>query len=84
MLAHRLVEEPTLPVNWGGRAISLDEIEEGRLLSEAVAIEEVWDDSALSVFHVAEFGGSNARPAAGYLRSTSATHTSATRMLSVK
>ena len=57
MLAHRLVDEPTLPVNWGGRAISVDEIEEGRLLSEAVAIEEVWDDSALSVFHVAEFGG---------------------------
>jgi hypothetical protein len=27
VLAHRLVDEPTWPVNWGGRAISLEEIE---------------------------------------------------------
>ena len=36
VLAHRLVDEPTWPVNWGGRAITLEEIEEMARYSKSI------------------------------------------------
>jgi len=36
VLAHRLVDEPTWPVNWGGRAIPLEDIEEMARYSKSI------------------------------------------------
>jgi len=42
VLSYRLVDEPTWPVNWGGRAISLDEIEEMARHSRSNATDLRW------------------------------------------